>query len=489
MTDSTRNNLADPETLLGMLQRGRGRGYLAALETAPETVWPLLFECVTNDPRLDRMLEEREEYYASLIIATGMDLEPFRSHLMRHDVSEDVPDWAMGLVLGTLGCLADEKDSAAARQILREYVSYGRKWKRVLEVLAEVDTPDALEQSVAVLCDRVRSDEKARAQFQKEVQDDWKHYGWHEEKRRAEISFFLPICEPWKTICARNRELADLFAGVGIAYNQPPVPEKESPQDSPYDLSLEETFARVDESNCIRFWRFLPEKVAPEDEDYLLSQLATNNPPRMILALRGLGYLGTPRAVDTVRSYLEASANADRKVRRYAFDALEEMPASLTLDLAREWFRRKEWYLHVPAGGILERHAALEDVPLLIEVLRTPETIRCEDFRLAGALGTMTRFDGIGPIPELEQVFRQVPHCRRRCDAANAMYITAPVEFAAMYAVECLWDCHEETRALGCWTANLSTPGVLERLREIAAEPNDQDDVEAAVKRLKESKL
>ncbi len=26
------NNLADPESLLGMLQRGRGKGYLAALE-------------------------------------------------------------------------------------------------------------------------------------------------------------------------------------------------------------------------------------------------------------------------------------------------------------------------------------------------------------------------------------------------------------------------------------------------------------------------
>jgi hypothetical protein len=32
--DSRRDNLAEPESLLGMLQRGRGKGYLVALETA-----------------------------------------------------------------------------------------------------------------------------------------------------------------------------------------------------------------------------------------------------------------------------------------------------------------------------------------------------------------------------------------------------------------------------------------------------------------------
>jgi hypothetical protein len=478
--DTPKNNLADPESLLGMLQRGRGKGYLVALEAPPEAVWPLLFECVTNDPRFDKMLEEREEYYASLIMVTAMNLEPFRSHLVHHDVSDDVPDWSMSLLLYTLSCLAEEKKNAAALQILREYVSYGRKWKNVLQVLAEADTPDAVEQTVAAFCHRVRSDDNVRAQFKKEVQEDWKSYGWQDEEARPECHFFLPICEPWKTICARNQELADLFAGVGIAYDQPPVPEKKSHKDSPYDLSLEELFARVNESNCIRFWRFLPEKVSPEDENYLLSQLATGNPQHMILAFRGLGYLGTPRAFDTVKSYIEASENADRKVRRYAFEAIEEMPVSLALPLARQWFRRKEWYLHVPAGGILERHAALEDVPLLREALRTPETIRCEDFRLGSALRAMTRFDGIGQVPELEQVFCRVQDCYWRYEAANAMEITAPVEFAAKYAFECLWDCHEDTRELGCEVVNLSTPGALERLRELAADAGECDDVRQA---------
>lgn len=476
------NNLADPESLLGMLQRGRGKGYLAALEAARETVCPLLFECVTNDPRLDKQLEEREGYYGSLILATGMSLEPFRSYQRQNDSQDDCPDWSMSLLLWTLSYLADDKQDAAALEILREYVSYGQKWENVLRVLADADTPTALGQTVAILCHRINSDAGILAQFKNAVQDNWKSYGWSDENGRAECKFFLPICEPWKTICARNKEFAALFAGVGIAYDRSPAPEKESNECCPGDLSLEELFARVDESNCIRFWRWLPEKVSPEDEDYLLGQLATGNPQHMILAFRGLGHLGTRRAFDAVRSYIEASENADRKVRRYAFEAIEEMPASLTLDLARQWFRRREWYLHVPAGGILERHAALEDVPLLIEALRTPETIQCEDSRLSSALRTMTRFNGIGPIPELEQVFCRVPDCYWRYEAANAMEVTAPVEFASKYAFECLWDCHSDTRKLGCEVVNLSTPGVLERLRELAADANEEDTVQQAAR-------
>ena len=152
------NNLADPESLLGMLQRGRGKGYLDALEAAPETVWPLLFECVTNDPRLDPEGENREEYYAALIVATGMDVEPFRSYLVQHDAVDDPNDWSVGLLLLTLSCLAQDRKNPTALAILREYVSYGLAWCAVLRDLAAMETPAALEQSVAVVCRRIALD-------------------------------------------------------------------------------------------------------------------------------------------------------------------------------------------------------------------------------------------------------------------------------------------------------------------------------------------
>ncbi len=298
----------------------------------------------------------------------------------------------------------------------------------------------------------------------------------------------LPICEPWKTVCAHNEEFAALFRDVGIAYDQPPPPREWPSKEYVPNLPLADLFAQVNEANYEAFCRVVREKVVPADEDHLAQQLATGDRYRMILALCGLRKLRTARAFDAVKSYIETSENADPKVRWRAWVVIEEMPTSLTLDLARQWFRRKEWYLHVPAGQILERHAALEDMPLLLEALRTPETIRCEDHRLGRALWAMARFPGFGWIPEVEQVFRSVPDCRRRYDAANAMHITAPAEFVSQYAFECLWDCHSYTRALGCKVASLSTPTALERVRDLATDTSEDDDVrQAAQERLEES--
>jgi hypothetical protein len=131
---------------------------------------------------------------------------------------------------------------------------------------------------------------------------------------------------------------------------------------------------------------------------------------------------------------------------------------------------------------VLKRHATREDVPLLIEALRTPETIRGEDFRLSSALDALARFERSGWIPEIEQVFCQAPDCYWRHGAAEAMHVTAPAEFAAKYAVECLWDCHWHTRELACEVANLSTPGIVERLRELASDENESETIRQAAR-------
>jgi len=193
----------------------------------------------------------------------------------------------------------------------------------------------------------------------------------------------------------------------------------------------------------------------------------------------------TRRAFEAVKAYIEASENADSRVRAEAFRAIAKMPGSLTLDTGRRWFRCKQWYLHVPGGEILENHATLEDIPLLIEALRTPATLRNEDFRLSSALDALARFNGIGPIPKLEQIFDQAPDCFDRHRAANATAVTAPAQFRDQYAFECLWDCHWNTRKLGCETVSLSVPGALDRLREIEADECEFNEVrEAAQERL-----
>jgi hypothetical protein len=76
--------LANPTSLLGQLQRGRGQGYIRALEADRTEVHAALIQCITHDPRWDSQLESRAWYYAELMLRTNFDdLTPFVRYLRR----------------------------------------------------------------------------------------------------------------------------------------------------------------------------------------------------------------------------------------------------------------------------------------------------------------------------------------------------------------------------------------------------------------------
>src|SRR5688500_14399376 len=70
------HRLADPVSLAGMLQRGRGLGWIRAEQHA-DTGRAVLVGVLSEDPRWDRQVEARSEYYATLTVAlrlTARDL-------------------------------------------------------------------------------------------------------------------------------------------------------------------------------------------------------------------------------------------------------------------------------------------------------------------------------------------------------------------------------------------------------------------------------
>lgn len=475
-------DLAAPDTLLGLLQRGRGKGYLLALQAPPEEVWPLLFECVTNDPRVSR-LEYRHEYYANLIRATYMDLEVLRSYLS----SADEEEGDIILTLDTLALLGGQCGDDHALDILHEYLSCGQEWEHVLYGLALDRPPEVTGDAIEILHDRVSSDWDFRSEFNAIIQKDWQKYGSFNEKLRSTCRLLLPICEPWRTICRTNELLAALFEEVGIDFSRPCPPREIPSERCMASLSLEDLFSQVSDSNHWAFGRALPQKVSISHEAYLLLQVSSKDRFKVMLAFKGLAALGTPGAFQAVTSYIEASADADGLARSEAFDAFAEMPGSLTLDTARRWLRCEEWYLRKAAGLVLEKHATPEDVPLLTETVRMSTTDCDSDSRFTDAVRALKLFKGLGYVPELASAFCCAGDAYDRSDAAEAMYATAPDHFRDEYAFECLWDCHWRTRIAGCRAADLSTPGVLSRLRELAADPHDDSGVrEAAQARLEE---
>ena len=73
--------LADAADPLGKLQRGLGSGYLWALDADRAVSHALLVHCVFNDPRWDRQLDDRDDYYATLALDVGLDLAPLEGWL------------------------------------------------------------------------------------------------------------------------------------------------------------------------------------------------------------------------------------------------------------------------------------------------------------------------------------------------------------------------------------------------------------------------
>ena len=74
---------ADPESLLGQLQRGRGEGYRRILSIPRGEAWNGLVDCICNDPRLDSQVEDRAAYYASMASETRKRFQHLASDPLR----------------------------------------------------------------------------------------------------------------------------------------------------------------------------------------------------------------------------------------------------------------------------------------------------------------------------------------------------------------------------------------------------------------------
>ena len=130
--------LASAQTPLGLLQRGRGAGFLWSLEHAEQSR-PLLVACITRDPRRDRQIESRGPYYAEIALVVGLDLAPLEQHLREHDDS-DRDAFGSRLTVETLHAMACAGSEKALR-IQRDYIAYGAHWDTALHGLVKLADP------------------------------------------------------------------------------------------------------------------------------------------------------------------------------------------------------------------------------------------------------------------------------------------------------------------------------------------------------------
>ena len=115
-----------------MLQRGRGAGFLWALDASHAEAEAAWFDCVTSEPRWDHQSEERSSYYASLALRLGLSVEPLAAWL--DDLRPEPLDYMGYLAVGVLGEMA-RRGHESSRLALRGHVRAGAHWIEALDAL------------------------------------------------------------------------------------------------------------------------------------------------------------------------------------------------------------------------------------------------------------------------------------------------------------------------------------------------------------------
>jgi hypothetical protein len=434
--------IAAADSLLGKLQRGRGAGFLAAHQQKPETIRPLLVGCITQDPRLDRQVESRDNFYAALIVENGMELKPLATHLYEHD-DKDQSGWNTPLTVTTLGSLA-KRNYQNAVEILRDYVSWGNWWNWAVDELVATKNLAAWSNLDEVFCKRFSNDESLK----------------------EELGWFSADEEPWKTWSEQNVRLRQFTNSLRQTIK--PLEERDY-----NNLSVAEILqlAGKDACVCAKLRKTIVNAVKPDDFDFLLSQVSVTEPDRSQIALAGLAKLANPAMFEWLRDFWSNNLEMRGALHTRIIEAMSSLPSAQILPLARNWLNHADWHFRCLAEDLMRHHATPDDVPLL----RKEMALALADgddqiYRLYDLIEAFKHLHGLGRIPELESVFVEFRYSYGRSRAAEALLAVDKDFFVHTYAQECLWDCEDRTRALGCETADLTDKITSERIKQLSTD-------------------
>ncbi len=447
---------APRNTVLGQLQRGRGAAWLALARGPHEQAWPLIVECVTNDPRLDSQVEDRADYYATLILATGLELDPIWRYVREFD--NDDGGWNTPLAVETLGKLA-QRGHRHATELLVDYLGWGQWWDWILDDLPMQQVPDLAKQ--------------AAAQIEARFPDD--------ADMEQALAWFDLTERPWSGIAACSDRVAR-FAGSNERARYPTRREWEPPIGHE-SLSLAELLNLADQRNYWKVKYLVRDRVRPQDLSLLTESVRLDRPFVASAAFAGLTKLGSPSSFPWLVEFIEANTDWPRILRMSLAELAVAIPPNLTLPLAREWFRSLDDRHRYLAEDILANHATKADVPMLRDaILEGLEDDLEHLYRLCDILKALHHCGEVGPILELDLVFEEFRYSYGRKRCAEAIRATNPTGFAERFAFECLWDCESDTRIIGASSVPLAQNGAQERLHEIAADDFEEEDLRQAAR-------
>jgi len=448
---------------MGELQRGRGAGYLRAVDLANEEAQELLRECIFHDPRMDRQVESRAKYYATLAYHLSADLEPIAKRLAELDgMVEGEPTVALALdVLDELGRLGVEP----AFELLCDYLRWGAGWGYAVTRALGMPDPARQARIARVIEERAPSEEEfARALQGRDLAGG-----------------------PWAGLAGQSALIHEQVVRARERMASSKVAGGEREEVVNYDsLTVRQLLAAANSRNSWGLRTRVARMARPADVDLLVASVSSKNLPASFVAFGGLAELAPAEIFEWIKETSFSAEETPHVFRAWAWELMAALPAALTLPLARETLNDGDWRKRGLAERVLKRHATVEDVPLLRAAIAVALAQAEEEahYRLCHLADAFDGLPGIGVAPELVAMFRQSRHSLGRARAAKAMGITAPEAFRDAYAMECLWDCEAQTRHLGCQWVTVAGASVRYRLKTLADDRYEVENVrgEAAMR-------
>lgn len=176
---------AAPDSLLGRLQRGRGLGYRQALATPGADA--LVLACIAREPRWDRQTEERDEYYARLMVELGIPADGI-------PLDVDDPDVLLGVAFGVLVELSRGGSTDAAVTLHRYFMRVNEPDWWVVDHLWHEAGPAGREGLAELVLDHI-DDESLAAAVTLHEDGPWR--AWEHLPRIAAALAEATPHEPW----------------------------------------------------------------------------------------------------------------------------------------------------------------------------------------------------------------------------------------------------------------------------------------------------
>ncbi|NUU20705.1 MAG: HEAT repeat domain-containing protein, partial [Streptomycetaceae bacterium] len=410
--------------------------------------------CVLRDPRAVPATESRSLYYARLYHRLDARLDALAAHLLCDaDWTDDDAD-RTALPLAVLGDLAlAGRDDAV--DLLRRYAGEGRDWTLALEQLARLGDLNAMSGMLELALERGDDDELYDCVRRTDGMRPWRMWGFAEPRMRTIVE--KVDLDWWRWELSRGKTAA--------AEDSPTV-----------DQVLSEAAASPRRSFVCG--RRLASVATSAHRGLILATAWSGAAGARIAALRYLGDVGDPALLDLAESALAGETPAP--VRQAVVQAVGGLRTGEAVLRARSWLGT-DGALGDVAVRILAGAGEAADGPALVAALRRcrPATDRFTLIDLVDGVGRLRLTEALGPVRD---VYRDSPYAALRSRAVDTLARIEP-DFTATTAVDCLWDCEAGTRHIAVDRADMRIDGVTDKLRELARDPVEHDDVREAARR------